>query len=52
MRSPEGCDPAQCDIFVGIDTNAGNPQYLDITLQGNSQGWIAVGFSATQNMVN
>jgi hypothetical protein len=38
-------------VFVGIDTNNGSSEYLDITMQGVAGGWLAVGFSFTQNMV-
>ena len=50
-RFPTNCDPSTCDIFVGIDTNAGNPGFLDIYMEGNAQGWVAVGFSDSRNMV-
>ena len=51
FRSPANCDPSTCNIFVGIDTNTGNPNFLDIYMEGNAQGWVAVGFSDTRNMV-
>ena len=51
FRSPANCDPSTCDIFVGIDTNTGNPGFLDIYMEGNAQGWVAVGFSDSPNMV-
>ena len=38
-------------MFVGINTNSGNSGYLDIFLEGEAAGWVAVGFSETQNMV-
>ena len=52
FREPAGCDPSACDIFVSIDTNQGNSDYLDIYMQGASQAWIAVGFTETPNMVS
>ena len=52
FREPVGCEPSACDIFVGIDTNQGNSSYLDIYMQGNSQAWIAVGFTESPNMVS
>jgi hypothetical protein len=36
---------------VGINTNAGNSDFLDIYLEGEADGWVAVGFSATSSMV-
>jgi hypothetical protein len=40
-----------CTSFVGIDTNTGNPGILDIYMEGEAQGWVAVGFTATRSMV-
>ena len=51
FRSPSNCDPSACDIFVGIDTNTGDARFLDIYMEGNAQGWVAVGFSDSRNMV-
>lgn len=51
FSSPANCDPSTCDIFVGIDTNTGNPDFLDIYMEGTTQGWVAVGFSNSQSMV-
>ena len=50
-RNPEGCDPSSCTTFIGIDRNQGNSDYLDVYMQGSTQGWIAVGFSETRSMV-
>ncbi len=36
---------------MGISTNPGSPEFLDFYIEGESQGWVAVGFSETQNMV-
>lgn len=52
FRTPNNCQLDQCNVFVGIDTNVDNPMFLDITMQGVAQGWIAVGFSESQDMVN
>ena len=56
FRAPSNCIPADsqsaCDIFVGIGTNTGNSSYLDIYLEGQADGWVAVGFSKTSNMVS
>lgn len=51
FRSPANCAPSDCDIFVGIDTNTGNPDFLDIYMEGSAEGWVAVGFSDSPNMV-
>ena len=51
LRNPPGCAPSECDVFVGIDTNSGNSDFLDIYLEGQADGWVAVGFSATSSMV-
>ena len=51
FRDPPECHASSCDVFVGIDTNAGNPDFLDIYLEGVADGWVAVGFTETANMV-
>lgn len=50
---PEGCKNSNknCDYFLGIDTNSGNSSLLDFTLEAKAEGWVAVGFSKTPNMV-
>ncbi len=49
---PEGCSRADCNVFIGIDTNAGDDRFLDIYMEGTAEGWVAVGFSDSPNMVN
>ena len=52
-RAPDGCEPnATCDYFVGISVNIGDPSYIDVYLSGLATGWVAVGFSPTNNMVS
>lgn len=54
FRNPPDCEPTsvpECDVFVGVDTNAGDSNYLDIYLEGEADGWVAVGFSTTPTMV-
>ena len=52
FRNPPDCAPSECDVFVGIDTNAGDSSYLDIYLEGQADGWVAVGFSSSPSMVS
>ncbi len=52
ILSPTNCSPADCDLFIGIDTNAGDDGFLDIYMEGTAEGWVAVGFSETANMVS
>lgn len=52
FSSPAGCSPSDCDFFIGIDTNTANPDFLDIYMEGSTQGWVAVGFSDSPNMVS
>ena len=52
FRDPPDCFISKCDIFVAIDTNAGDPAFLDIYLEGTAQGWVAVGFTDTPSMVS
>ena len=51
FSNPEGCIISDCDHFIGIDTNAGESNYLDIYMEGDAAGWVAVGFSETSDMV-
>ena len=39
-------------MFVGIDTNSGDPDYVNIYIEGEADGWVAVGFSETRSMVS
>ena len=52
FRDPPDCVVSECDIFVAIDTNAGDPNFLDIYLEGTAEGWVAVGFTDTPSMVS
>lgn len=38
--------------FFGARINPDNPNYLDIGLAGDAQGWVAVGFTETLSMVD
>ena len=49
---PEGCNISDCDLYIGIDTNTGDNRFLDIYMEGDAAGWVAVGFSETGNMVS
>ena len=51
IRDPPGCAPSECELYVGIDTNTGDAEFLDIYIEGNAQGWVAIGFSDTRDMV-
>ena len=53
LSLPEGCvaSKTNCRVFVGINTNSKNNDYLDFTLSGKTNSWVAVGFSNTPNMV-
>lgn len=51
FSSPRGCFPPNCTVFVGIDTNMGNPDFLDFYLTGTADAWVAVGFSESRSMV-
>ncbi len=52
ILSPTGCSRADCDLFIGIDTNTGDNGFLDIYMEGTAEGWVAVGFSETADMVS
>ena len=51
LRQPSGCNVSDCNIFVGIDTNVRDEQFLDIYMEAEAQAWVAVGFTATRTMV-
>ena len=48
---PAGCDPSNCDYYLGIRTNDEDPEFLDFMMVGKAQGWIAIGFSLKPDMV-
>jgi hypothetical protein len=48
---PRGCKQSECEYFVGINTNPEDDRFLDFTLEGQAEGWVAIGFSDTPNMV-
>ena len=52
FRHPADCALPNCNAFIGIDTNTGDPSLLDITMQGLAGGWLAIGFSPTPSMVS
>ncbi len=52
ILNPTGCSRADCNLFIGIDTNTGDNGFLDIYMEGTAEGWVAVGFSETANMVS
>ena len=53
MGFPKGCGQSnsKCDYFLGINTNSKDSTLLDVTLVGKANGWVAVGFSQTPDMV-
>ncbi len=52
VLNPQGCVQSECDLFIGIDTNTGDNGFLDIYMEGTAEGWLAVGFSETADMVS
>ena len=50
---PDGCEGSNstCQFYLGINTNVEDNRYLDIYLEGEAKGWVAVGFTKTANMV-
>lgn len=38
-------------MFVGIDTNGNNRDYLDVYMEATAEAWVAVGFTKTPDMV-
>ena len=37
--------------MLGVRTNDNDTNYLDFVLEGDAQGWIAIGFSPERGMV-
>ena len=52
FRAPNNCEREQCTFYWAMGPNTANPQYLDVYMEGNATGWMAVGFSDDQMMVN
>lgn len=49
---PEGCiRDVNCSFYWAMGPNNENPNFLDIYLEGDVGGWLAVGFSKNQLMV-
>ena len=48
---PVGCRRTNCDYFVAMGPNPLNDSYLDIHLEANALGYVAVGFSVDMRMV-
>ena len=48
---PDGCSRENCDYYVGFGPNTDDSDYLDIYLEGEADGWIALGFSENTQMV-
>ena len=40
------------DYYLAVRTNSDNPQYVDILLEGDADGWVAVGLSDNRLMVS
>ena len=37
--------------FFGARVNSTNSDYLDMRLEGDAEGWVAIGFTNTSSMV-
>ena len=48
---PNNCSRSDCSLFVGLSTSRQDPSFLDVVLEGAAEGWVAVGFSETKDMV-
>ena len=40
------------DYYLAVRTNSDNSQYVDILLEGDADGWVAVGLSDNRQMVS
>ena len=52
IKEPSSCNVSDCSVFVGIDTNRGNDEFLNVYMEANAEAWVAVGFSNSANMVS
>ena len=51
-RNPKDCNPSSCDIFIGIQTSqVGNTSFLEIYMEAEADGWVALGVSNSASMV-
>ena len=48
---PLGCTKDNCTYYVAMGPNTEDGEFLDVYLQGTTEGWVAVGFSHTKLMV-
>ena len=52
---PDGCASAtngsKCNTYLRMAPNLENDSFIDFYLEGNLQGWVAVGFSKDKFMV-
>ena len=48
----KGTDGSSCEYFIRMAPNLDDPDFLDIYMEGNLKGWVAVGFSHDTYMVN
>lgn len=51
-RVPSWCDQAFCDYFMGIRSDSADKNRLEFTLEGKAEGWLAIGFTKSPNLVN
>ena len=51
-RSPSGCARSSCDFFFAVQVNADNSSFLDLYMEGNANGWLALGFTTSPNMAS
>ena len=48
----KGTDGSSCEYFIRMAPNLNDSDFLDIYMEGNLKGWVAVGFSRDTFMVN
>ena len=51
FRVPDGCDREDCTFYWAMGPNSANSNYLDIYMEGTTEGWMALGFSDDKIMV-
>ena len=51
FRRPDGCERADCSVYWAMGPNTDNSDCLDVYMEGDVTGWMALGFSENQQMV-
>ena len=51
FRTPDGCERDDCSLYWAMGPNNEKSDYLDVYMEGDVNGWMALGFSNDRSMV-